>query len=129
MPTVDDYLRRAVVALELALADPAPMDPMHRNAINLALSGVPRSSSILSVHFHMVGASSPALQITIGALDGVQPDHAKPCGKRQANFPRGGFHRRVFGFQDADCDGVARLGHRLTSSHQGTCRTVRQIPL
>ena len=40
MATIDDYLRRAVVALELAIDDPEQMDPLHRNAVNLALSGV-----------------------------------------------------------------------------------------
>ena len=40
MATIDDYLRRAVVALELVIDDPEQMDPLHRNAVNLALSGV-----------------------------------------------------------------------------------------
>ena len=40
MATIDDYLRRAVVALELAIDDPEIMDPLHKNAVNLALSGV-----------------------------------------------------------------------------------------
>ena len=38
MATIDDYLRRAVVALELAIDDPEIMDPLHKNAVNLALS-------------------------------------------------------------------------------------------
>ena len=40
MATIDDYLRRAVVAIELAIDDPEQMDPLHRNAVNIALSAV-----------------------------------------------------------------------------------------
>jgi hypothetical protein len=37
---IDDYLRRAVVALELVIDDPETMDPLHKNAVNIALSYV-----------------------------------------------------------------------------------------